>query len=299
MFEFQELYQLERELLKEGQSIPEQKIKTPNLNDLTGKSDLERAALKAVESIPEHQAKTPRVEIYKLRGRIGEELAQEKIGGVNLNDLTGKSNFANYDIVSREREIISSVKVVGLTEEGEPRYSNYNKYFMDIVNPDSKANQRAAKDMLLAIEENPELSKYLPSEIYQASTSEEMAHALGNKSVLQISDDQVDLVRDHLFNRIIEMPNNYGLHNNLSQAELEANARSLVDSRIQPISQGGYSSHELGLAAENIYVQKYLNENIPIASSGEEKGSQTDQLSPSSAGKEESEDQAYHYGYGY
>ena len=188
---------------------------------------------------------------------------------------------------------------LGLTEEGKPRYSGYNKYFSDIVNPDSKSNQRAAKDMLSAIEKNPEMSEHLPAEIAEAGTQGEMAHALADKSILQIPYDQVDSVKENIYNRVTKSPSDYGLSNNLSPTDLEPSARELVDSCIQPIANGQYSSHEMGKAAENVYVQGYLVENTPPVSSGTVKDGQNNQPSPSSVSKNEGEDENYDYSYGY
>lgn len=213
---------------------------------------LDRAAQKAREFVPEHVASHAgeRVELYKLRGRIGEELAQEEINGANLNDVTGKSNFANYDVVSSD--YISSVKVKGLTEQGEPRYGDYNKYFKDIVNPNSAANQQAASDMLQALGNNPEMAQYLPTEIAEAQTQEEMTHAMADKGILQITHDQVDSTRNGIHKRIIKSPEDYGLSDSQNSAELEGSAKQLVDKHIQPIAEGQFSSHEIGKAAANV-----------------------------------------------
>jgi hypothetical protein len=216
-------------------------------------STIDEAAQRARQHVSLHSRDSKDVEIYKLRGRIGEELAQEEIDGANLNDLTGKSNFANYDIVSSE--YLSSVKVKGLMEDGLPRYSDYNKYFTDIVNPNSKANQQAAKDLLLAVDNNPEIAAQLPPQVANASTQETMQQALADNSILQIPYDQVPLVRDNIYSRIVNSPSNYGLSGGLSQPALENQARNLVENRIQPICEGQYSSHEMGQAAEGVYQQ--------------------------------------------
>lgn len=222
------------------------------------------AGQKARQHIPLHKAGYDgrEVEIYKLRGRIGEELAQEEINGVNLNDITGKSNFANYDLVSNEH--LSSVKVKGLAENGEPRYSDYDKYFKDIVNPNSPANQRAASDLMTAKQDNPEISKSLPSEVAKAANQNEMAEAMADTSILQIPFDQVDQTRDNIYKRVINSPGDYGLDDNLAQADIESTARSLVDSRIQAIAKGQYSSHDIGKVAVDLYEQGHTvqNENM-------------------------------------
>lgn len=261
-------------------------------------SRLERAAQLARQNIPIHDSNSKEVEIYKLRGRTGEELAQEELNGANLNDLTGRSNFANYDIVSSEH--ISSVKVKGLTEDGEPRYSDYNKFFADIVNPNAKANQQAAKDMLEALKDNPELAQHLPNEIAKAETQDGMAQALADKSILQIPYDQVDSVRENLYNRVVKSPADYGLGDDCSPSDLETGARNLVDNRIQPIVSGQYSSHDIGKAAANVYEQGHTVENAP-SDSNLAKGTNIElpQPSPPSASETESESESYSYGYGY
>ena len=58
------------------------------------KEQLDTAAKQAEQHVPEHVASRggQRVEFYKMRGRIGEELAATDMKGANLNDVTGKSN---------------------------------------------------------------------------------------------------------------------------------------------------------------------------------------------------------------
>lgn len=223
-------------------------------NDLKADNPLDIAVQKARQFVPTHVANQAgeRVELYKLRGRIGEELAQQEIGGFNLNDVTGKSNFANYDILSDE--FISSVKVKGLTEQGEPRYGDYNKYFKDIVNPKSSSNQQAAKDMLHAKSINPQSIQNMPFEMVEANNPEEMAHAMANKSILQIPYDQVASTRENIHQRIVKSPGDYGLNESQNLDSLEIDAKQLVNKHIQPISEGQYSSHEIGQAASNVKV---------------------------------------------
>lgn len=225
---------------------------------------LVEAGREARQHIPLHKAgyEGREVEIYKLRGRIGEELARQEIKGANLNDLTGKSNFANYDLASNEH--LSSVKVKGLTEDGEPRYADYDKYFKDIVNSNSPANQRAASDMLSALQDKPEIAEKLPPEVAKASTQNDMAEAMADTSILQIPFDQVDQTRDKLCQRVINSPGEYGLDDNLAQADVESAARNLVDSRIQPIADGQYSSHDIGKVAADMCEQGHAVQNEDV-----------------------------------
>jgi hypothetical protein len=122
-------------------------------------ADLEKAAIRARLHIPEH-VKTHagrEVEYFKIRGRTGEELAKENIPDcVNLNDVTGKSNFANFDVISKHE--VASVKVKERFSNGEPRYSGYAKFFCDISNPESKANQQAARELIQSRESDQKLS---------------------------------------------------------------------------------------------------------------------------------------------
>ncbi|MBE7433099.1 MAG: hypothetical protein HS100_04230 [Anaerolineales bacterium] len=222
-------------------------------NQMRNVDIVELAAQRAREHVAFHQPTHDgrEVELYKLRGRIGEELSQESINGANLNDLTGKSNFANYDLVSKD--CISSVKVKGLTEQGEPRFADYNKYFRDVVNPDSKANQRAAQDMLNAGKDNTKLTEQLPYQLANAKTLEEMSRAMADNSILQIPYDQVNPVRDDLYNRVLNSPTDYGINNDTANADLETRAKNLVNDHVQPITDGQYNSHDIGKIAENIY----------------------------------------------
>ena len=262
------------------------------------------AGQKARQHVPLHKAGYDgrEVEIYKLRGRIGEELAQEEINGANLNDITGKSNFANYDLVSKEH--LSSVKVKGLTEDGEPRYSDYDKYFKDIVNQNSPATQRAASDLLTAKQENPDISKSLPPVVAKAANQNEMAEAMADTSILQIPFDQVDQTRDNIYKRVINSPGEYGLDDNLAQADIESTARNLVDSRIQAIAEGQYSSHDIGKVAVDMYEQGHTVQNeIPKDKPNIKltDNSLKDQQSVYTDSETEDEEGSYDYyqGYGY
>lgn len=212
---------------------------------------LDAAAIEARQHVPEHVATRggQRVEFYKMRGRIGEELATADMNGANLNDVTGKSNFANYDVVSPDE--VSSVKVKGLTEQGEPRYGDYNKYFKDVVNPESPANQRAAADLLnaKASPEWQEVAGNFPAEVQAATNQAEMASALAERSSLRIPYDQVDSVRNNLQQRIVESPEAYGLDSHMSPSELELRATELTDQHIKPIAENQFSSHDIGQAA--------------------------------------------------
>jgi hypothetical protein len=214
---------------------------------------LDAAAKQAERHVPEHVATRggQRVEFYKMRGRIGEELAKAEINGANLNDITGKANFANYDVVSPNE--VSSVKVKGLTEQGEPRYGDYNKYFKDIVNPESRANQRAAAD-LMDLKSSPEWQRIagnFPADVQAAANQSDMASALAEHSSLRIPYDQVDSVRNNLQQRIIKSPADYGLDPNLDASTLERKAQSLVNQHIKPIAENQFSSHDIGQAAAN------------------------------------------------
>ncbi len=201
---------------------------------------LNDASIKASGQVSEHQdsVEAREVEYLKLRGRIGEELAQGNIpDSVNINDVTGKSNFANYDIVSPHE--VSSVKVKELTKEGQPRYSDYNKYFRDITDPNSKANQRAAQDMLALHQEDPDqwlsLTKHIPGDLSAAQNTQEMAQAMSAHATLRIPGDQVAAVRNDLKWRAWNDPTSYGL--NPADPELETKIQEFSRTRIKSINK--------------------------------------------------------------
>jgi hypothetical protein len=202
---------------------------------------LDEAAAQAQKEVPEHKdtPEAQQVEYYKLRGRVGENLAQENIPeAVNANDATGKQNFANYDLFSPHET--ASVKVKQLTD-GEPRYADYNKYFKDITNPQSKTNQRAAADLLAIKTEDParweKLAPHLPAEVLQAQEPAQMTGALAEKGSLRIPGDQVAQVRENLKSRALQDPAQYGLDATLNPAALEDQAQRLVRERIRPIDK--------------------------------------------------------------
>ncbi|HEY3311960.1 MAG TPA: hypothetical protein VGK00_10000 [Anaerolineales bacterium] len=267
------------------------------------KHQLAEAGFQARQHVPFHNSSNfnGRVELYKLRGRIGEELAQNNLGGKNLNDLTGKSNFANYDITSKDN--LSSVKVQGLRENGEPRYSDYNKYFKDIVNSNSPANQRAATDMLLAIHDNHQITKYLPDNISTAVSQNDMAKALSEKSILQIPYDQVDKTRENIYKKIIESPEEYGLKSEFSQANIEFNARNLVNDRIKSITEAQYSAHDIGKMSAKIFAQtnpeqKFDEDKLDIKPSGIS-SEKVQTLAKKDISSEEDENKYYYQNYGF
>ena len=154
---------------------------------------------------------------------------------------------------------MSSVKVKGLMEQGEPRYGDYNKYFKDIVNPESRANQRAAADLLDA-KSSPEwqtMRDHFPADVQTATNQSDMASALAERSSLRIPHDQVEPVRDNLRQRIINSPANYGLDANIPQSDLEARATQLVDSHLKPIVENQFSSHDIGQAAAKVQQARH------------------------------------------
>lgn len=216
------------------QGLPE---KTSN-ETVTLNKAAERANLKVKEHVPTLDGKE--VEYYKLRGRIGEELAVENIpGSVNINDVTGKSNFANFDVVSPHET--SSVKVKSCNAEGRPRVADYNKYFEDISNPGSKANQRAASDLLKMRTEEPEqwqkLAKHLPEDVVNAKDQSKMANALAEISSLRIPGDQVAEVRTKIMQRAMKNSEKYGIDPLIDVQTREQLSQRLVRDRIKPIDK--------------------------------------------------------------
>ncbi len=204
-------------------------------------TDLQEAVRRARREVPEHVATRngQMVEFYKLRGRVGEELVEKDMpGAVNLNDATGKSNFANFDVVSPSE--VASVKVKGLGRVGKPRYADYDKYFRDIVNPGSKANRRAAEDLLAIRQDSPEIWRHvarsLPSEVVRAEGGRQMAGAMAEKSSLRIPVGQVARLRSRMESGILETPSRYGIDPSGDEAAIQLQARRMCTERIRPIS---------------------------------------------------------------
>lgn len=217
--------------------ISEQQVASPDEQD-----EIHQLANKASEHVSTHKdTMTGRVvEYYKLRGRIGEELANQAMpDSVNINDITGKSNFANFDLVSPHE--MASVKVKELTADGEPRFSDYNRFFRDITNPNSPTNQRAAEDLVKLRQEDPkkwrQLASHLPDDVAQAGDAKQMASAMVNHSSLRITGDQVSRVRENLKACCIEDPAASGLDPDLSPKDLEEQAQRLTRDRIKSINK--------------------------------------------------------------
>lgn len=223
---------------------------------------IQEAAHKADLNVPEHVASQAgeKVEFYKLRGRMGEELAQQNMpGSINVNDAAQKQNFANYDIISPNE--ISSVKVKDRFENGEPRYADYRKYFADIANPESKANQRATADLLAIRENSPEqwqqLSKFLPQDVTKANDYPEMQRSLTKYSTLRISGDQVKEVRSHLYGKVLESPQEFGVDSTLPSSKIESMASDLVQQKILPIDQQ-WDNESISVYADELVNQRRL-----------------------------------------
>lgn len=197
---------------------------------------------------------------YKLRGRIGEELAQDNIpGSINLNDVAQKPNIASYDLSSPHE--MTSVKVMGRNDDGEPPYAAYRKYFRDIINPNSRANLRAAEDLINISNKDPEqwkkMAAHLPMEVANAKNVEQMASKLPEKGSLRISGDQVREVRDDIKGHCTISPREYGLDPNLDQETIAEQAQCLVRDHIKPIDQQ-YDFSELDDAARDILEQRMV-----------------------------------------
>jgi hypothetical protein len=223
-------------------------------------SRLARAAVDAAQQVPEHVATQAgeRVERYKLRGRLGEALAETAMpGSVNINDVTGTSNFANFDVVSRHE--MASVKVKERRASGDPRYGDYDKYFRDISNPDSRTNQRAAADLRALREQDPgtwaTLADHLPEPAVSAGDTRTLALALTERAALRISGDQVREVRAHLFGRAVADPVAYGLDPAAEPAVLAEQTQRLVRDRVKPLDPH-WSVDDLDTAALGIQAQR-------------------------------------------
>ena len=224
-------------------------------------SHLEAAAVRAGRSVDVHSDTDwgQVAEYYKLRGRIGEELTASNMpNSVNLNDATGKTNFANYDIASPNE--MASVKVKELTTEGEPRFGDYRKYYRDLTNPESRANQRAASDLLKLREGSPahwrSLWGHLPTEVARASDKDALAQSLAGHATLRIPAEQVSMVRRNLSEDIQRSPAWYGFDAHVLPIDLRAVAESEVSRRIRPIDN--YTTVEqMHTAAANLVNRRH------------------------------------------
>jgi predicted RNA-binding Zn ribbon-like protein len=222
---------------------------------------LNTASERADHTVEKHRdtPEAQQVEFYKVRGRIGEELAAANMpDSNNLNDVTGKSNFANYDVISPYE--VASVKVKERNNGGQPRYGDYNKYFRDITNPNARANQRAATDLLQMKSEEPEqwqqVAQHLPSEVKIAQDQTQMTAALTDSASLRIPGDQVAEVRENLKQRAMAKPAEYGLDSQASPADLEQQVQRLMRDRVKPIDKR-FDTGDMSVAADEVVAGRH------------------------------------------
>lgn len=171
-------------------------------------------------------------EFYEVSGRVGEELAKINTSkAVNLNDFLGKSNIPNYDISSPED--LASVKVMR-TKDGKPRYSTYNAHFREMVSPKSHKNQLFAKELSNLGATDPlkwkELSQHLPPDVAKANDTVQYAKSSAENSILRISQEQIQKVRDNLIPRIQQDPQSYGLEKSITIEEIDLFVKKHIQS---------------------------------------------------------------------
>jgi hypothetical protein len=221
---------------------------------------LEQASTAADEEVSEHTHTRAgeQVEYYKLRGRMGEDLAVQNMPeAANMNDLTGKANAPTFDAGSPYE--MASVKTKGVDKNGNIQFSNYNQYFEQVVNPESAGNLAAADEYLRIRGEDPArweaLSTHLPPEVAAAGTREQMATALSEYGTLRISGDQVPQVRENLKGRMVRNPEKYGINPALSEAEIAAEAHQLARDRVRPIDKN-INVMDIGISARGIQHER-------------------------------------------
>jgi hypothetical protein len=245
---------MEQPAIKAVQGMPEE---TSDETEAMNRA-MERANFRVAKHVPTPDGKE--VEYYKLRGRIGEELAVENLpGSVNINDVTGKSNFANFDIVSPYE--MSSVKVKSRDASGEIRTADYYKYFSDITNPMSKANQRAASDLIKLRDEEPgkwqKLTDHLPKDVVNAQNQFEMANAFTKVSSLRISGDQVAEAREKMIPRTMKHLEEYRQDASNDLQTREQLIQRLVRDRIKPIDKR-QTFKKMDIAARTLQEKRVL-----------------------------------------
>lgn len=241
-------------------------LPVPQLNP-SARNDLEIASQRAIAAkatrYHENNSTTKVVEYRRIRGEIGEEIAAINVPGSIQADSfsTAGTNFSTYDLFG-EREV-SQVKVLSL-KNGKPRYQAYKDVFQDLVDPNSKKNNKAAEQLFQIKENDPkaweQLSIHLPSNVRNAKNQKSMQEALADQAVLRIPQDQVDAVRSNLQNRITKHPEKFGLDPHANSNDQSARIEEMVNTKILSIDERYATAHYQAKAAELVSSRDLITE---------------------------------------
>lgn len=194
-------------------------------------------------------------EYHRIRSEISEDLASYQVESAARADhySVGGHNFPGYDVLGTNE--VSSVKCYSVKSEknGElqPRFGSYQTEFMNIMQPDSKANQKAAERFLQIRENSPDewekLKNHLPKSVLEAKNPEEMAKELAACSTMRIPQDQVSAVAQNL---TAYYKNKLMREKNMTESEAISAAQAEVSKRILSIDPRYQTAHYQGMAAK-------------------------------------------------
>lgn len=220
-------------------------------------NDLELAAQKAMAAKATHYHNETRgskiAEYRRLRSEITEDIACKNVkDGCRADSFSiSGTNFPTYDVFGTQES--SSVKAFTL-KDGKPRYGAYRTHFAAIANPESPGNQKAALELMKLKQSDPdrwqELSRHLPTQVRQAQSTPQAAHALAETSTLRIPQDQVESVRKDLYSYIQTHPQKFSISKDTGRLERAAEARRLVDSKLLSIDDRFATAHYQAKAVE-------------------------------------------------
>lgn len=238
------------------------------------------------------------------QGLLHEESALKLIGGdaENLNNNPKledmglhAGNYPNFDIFSSNE--ICSVKS-HFTQDGTPNIQSYKNDFSKMLGS-GKPYQDGLSPLALDAKRISECAAKgisVPNEIKEAN-QEQVVQFLKEKSVMRIPSDHVESVREALVNDAGQLPEKYFLPENPTEEQL----RSLGE-RVQ--STGLSSSETLEqMKAEEQHISNITkSSDIPDKDVSKSFQVNTETIRKNSLNNvhdEPSEDEDYHYGYGY
>jgi hypothetical protein len=238
------------------------------------------------------------------QGLLHEEFAQKLIGGdaENLNNNPKledmglhAGNYPNFDIFSSNE--ICSVKS-HFTQDGAPNIQSYKNDFSKMLGS-GKPYQDGLSPLALDAKRISECAAKgipVPEEIKEAS-QEQVVQFLKEKSVMRIPSDHVESVREALVNDARQLPEKYFLPENPTEEQLRA-----LSERIQSTGLNSNETFE-HMNAEEQHPSKIERSsgapNEDVSKSSQVNTETIRKNSLNNVHEKPSEDEDYHYGYGY
>jgi hypothetical protein len=242
-------------------SPTEEVIPDENKLDSAAQFDLDIAAKRAdaEKSVRYHETEIPgRVcEYRRIRSGITEVLAAENMPGSIRSDRFSESgtNYPNYDIFTPDE--FASVKALSY-KDGEPR-KIYRQFFLDIINPDSQKNQKAAERLVWVRDHDQalgnELSNHLPQELTADSDIQTIQKILSEKGTLRIPEDQVEKVKEDLKFYFKKHPEKVPGTDPDSHENHAVDIEQMIEDRIRSIDKRYTTAHFQAKAADLVSLR--------------------------------------------